>query len=317
MKINKLMNECRLFLGIQTITPSIKEVFVASLTALIATFCIFCLSKTLLSQLNVATEAYILISIAATSVLVFVVPHGVLSQPWQVIGGHLISAVIGVLCFKYFGDHIRIAAALAVSLSIMAMILFRCVHPPGGATALAAVIGGDAIHQLGFFYVLVPTLLNSLLIVFAATLFNYPFQWRRYPSHLFYKNNLTTEISPGDRKNEITTEDFLKSIHEHASFIDVTDEGWIEIFENAKRHAELDDVHPAHIEAGCSYSNGKIGKAWEVRCVESIVGKNIVKYNIEAGVNIGFSGQCSVKKFIQWSKFKAEKNDTGIWGRVA
>ena len=73
------------------------------------------------------------------------------------------------------------AAALAVALAIGAMHYLNCIHPPGGATALSAVIGGDAIHQLGFQYVLTPVLLNVIIVLIVAILFNYPFHWRRYP----------------------------------------------------------------------------------------------------------------------------------------
>ena len=313
---NALTKEIKLFLGIPTIAPTFKEVIVSSLTALLATLCVIYLSKDLLSYFNVHANIYILIPIAATSVLVFVVPHGALSQPWQVITGNLVSAFVGVTCYQYFGDDVTTAAALSVSISIMAMSLLRCVHPPGGATALGAVLGGETIHQLGYSYLLIPTLLNCLIIISVAIVLNYPFQWRRYPSHLYYKNNLTATISPGSRANEVTVEDFMKAVNEHGSFIDITDEGWNEIFEKAKQHAEFDNVHPNNIEFGQTYSNGKIGKEWEIREVLTIDNKKTIKYLVLAGEHTTSSGSCSVKEFIAWSKFKVIKNDIGIWSRL-
>jgi CBS-domain-containing membrane protein len=122
-------------------------------------------------------------SMGASAVLLFAVPHGALSQPWAVLGGHLVSAVIGVACVQVIAEPI-LAAPAAVALAIGGMHYLRCIHPPGGATALNAVIGGEAVQQLGFHYVLTPVLLNALTIVLLALLFNYPFRWRRYPSVL-------------------------------------------------------------------------------------------------------------------------------------
>jgi len=87
----------------------------------------------------------IVASVGAGAVLLFAVPHGVLSQPWPAIGGHLISAIIGVSCVQWI--EIPWLAA-AVGLAVLAMHYARCLHPPGGATALVAVIGGADIHAL-------------------------------------------------------------------------------------------------------------------------------------------------------------------------
>lgn len=311
-----LFKEIRLLLGIPTLTPTLKEICASLITAFIATICVIYFAKLVSNYLNVTNDVYILTSIAATTVLVFAVPHGALSQPWQVILGHAVSACVGVTCYKIFNDSVMLAAALAVALSIVAMLLMKCIHPPGGATALAAVLGGESIHQLGYSYILIPTLLNAFIVVIAAIILNYPFSWRRYPSHLFYRNNSAATISPGERKNEITTEDFLKSVHEHSSFIDITDEGWINIFENAKKHAEIDDVHPVIIESGFAYSNGKIGKEWEIRYVETITKSGMVKYSTHAGIKIGLEDQCHISNFLAWSKFKANKNMNGTWERT-
>lgn len=132
------------------------------------------------AQLGLAGSASVISSMGSSAVLLFVVPHGPLSQPWAVFGGHLVSAIVGVACVKLIADPM-LAAATAVGLAITAMVYLRCIHPPGGATALAVVIGGDAVHRLGFEIVLTPVLLNTVTILLVAVLFNYPFPWRRYP----------------------------------------------------------------------------------------------------------------------------------------
>ncbi|MCB1876251.1 MAG: HPP family protein [Chromatiales bacterium] len=134
-------------------------------------------------ELGLSAAAGLVGSMGASAVLLFAVPHGPLSQPWAVFGGHVISAVVGVSCAQTIQDP-TVAAAAAVALAIGAMHYFRCIHPPGGATALSAVVGGDAVHQLGFQFVLTPVLLNAVTILLVALVFNAPFAWRRYPAAL-------------------------------------------------------------------------------------------------------------------------------------
>lgn len=140
---------------------------------------------TLISQIHLgaAGSVGLVASMGASAVLVFAVPHGPLSQPWPVFGGHLVSALIGVACAQATTES-ALAAPLAVALATGAMQYLRCMHPPGGATALSAVIGGDAVTQMGFHYVLAPVMLNVVTILAIAVLFNFPFRWRRYPATL-------------------------------------------------------------------------------------------------------------------------------------
>jgi CBS domain-containing membrane protein len=121
-------------------------------------------------------------SMGASAVLLFALPHGPLSQPWAVLGGHGCSALIGVACAALIPD-VSLAGALAVGSSIALMQVLRCVHPPGGATALSAVIGGPTVHALGLRYVLTPVLLNALVIVSVAVAFNSLLGTRRYPAY--------------------------------------------------------------------------------------------------------------------------------------
>ncbi|WP_077342969.1 HPP family protein [Pseudocolwellia agarivorans] len=320
MRNNSIVKECRLYLGLPTTKTPFKDIILGSLTSLIAIISVIYFSQLCLNYINVTEQVsyntYVLISIAATSVLVFAIPHGALSQPWQVLAGNVVSALLGVLSWKYLGSNVIVAAAFAVALAILAMSYLRCIHPPGGATALGAVLGGDAIHELGFNYILVPTLLNSVIIILAGIILNYPFRWRRYPSHSYFKTHSEGKISPGDRENEITIEDFMKSISEHGSYIDITDEAWVEIFENAKRHAELDIEHPTEIAAGFAYSNGKIGNKWEIRQI-SAINKQSVKFTVLAGINSGSFGQCTVNEFVSWAKFEVDQNTFGVWARTS
>jgi CBS domain-containing membrane protein len=101
-------------------------------------------------------------------VLLFAVPHRPLSQPWALVGGHMVSAVIGVACAS-LDTALFIASALAVALASGAMYDLRCIHPPGGATAVA---GGESVHARGFHYLVTPVLINVSIILLVAIVFN-------------------------------------------------------------------------------------------------------------------------------------------------
>lgn len=88
-------------------------------------------------------------SFGASAVLIYGVPMGELSQPRNLVGGHVISALVGVIAYNLFSFNIPLAAAMAVSCAIAGMLATNTTHPPGGATALIAVIGGDSVHKLG------------------------------------------------------------------------------------------------------------------------------------------------------------------------
>ena len=144
------------------------------------------------AHLGSAGSVGLVASMGASAVLLFAVPHGPLSQPWPVFGGHLVSAVVGVACTRMIAEP-ALAAPVAVAAAIGAMHYLRCIHPPGGATALSAVIGGDTVHQLGFHYVLTPVLWNATVILLVALAFNYPFRWRRYPIALLQRQRRTPQ----------------------------------------------------------------------------------------------------------------------------
>jgi CBS domain-containing membrane protein len=129
---------------------------------------------------------YLIGSFGASSVLVYGIIQSPFSQPRNLVGGHLVSAFIGVTAHKLAPDIIWIAAPLAVSLAIILMQITKTLHPPGGATALIAVIGSDKIKDLGYMYVFSPVLIGVLILLFTALIFNNMTSSRTYPSHSTY-----------------------------------------------------------------------------------------------------------------------------------
>lgn len=121
-------------------------------------------------------------SFGASAVLAYGVIRSPLAQPRNLVGGHVLSALVGVAMFQMMGSG-WLPAALAVSISIVLMMLTDTVHPPGGATALIAVIGGPAIHDLGYLYALLPAGASALILLLVAVLVNNLSRDRHYPEY--------------------------------------------------------------------------------------------------------------------------------------
>ncbi len=260
-------------------------------------------------------------SMGASAVLLFAVPHGPLSQPWPLLGGHLVSGIIGVACARAVPE-IFLAAALAVSLAIWAMHYLRCIHPPGGATALTAVIGGASVQALGYRYVLAPVLINVLVILCAAVLVNYLFPWRRYPVGLVRRREEAVRLPPAQLEEQagITHADLEYALREIDSFIDVTEEDLARIYTLAAEHSAHRHLQPSQIQVGRAYSNGRYGESWEVRQVVDAAGdaspsKDVVVYKVVAGMNRRTSGTCTRQEFASWAKYEVSRNEY-YWQRV-
>lgn len=107
----------------------------------------------------------------ASAVLLFAASHSPLAQPWSILGGNAISALVGVFTYMWLKDPIA-ASGVALAGSIALMSLLGCLHPPSGAVALTAVLGGSAVHDLGYLFVLWPVGVNSVLLLVCAFIFN-------------------------------------------------------------------------------------------------------------------------------------------------
>lgn len=140
----------------------------------------------LIGQLHSGTfstqdHLFLIGSFGASSVLIYGTINSPFAQPRNLVGGHLISALIGVTMAKLFPDTLWLSSALAVSLSIVLMQVTKTLHPPGGATALIASIGSAKIRSLGYSYVLNPVLSGVVILLLVALIFNNLAPGRRYP----------------------------------------------------------------------------------------------------------------------------------------
>jgi len=120
-------------------------------------------------------------SFGASAVLIYGAIRSPLAQPRNLLGGHIISAVIGVATYNVFHANMWLASSLAVATAIAVMHATKTLHPPGGATALIAVIGSAKIHNLGYFYAVMPVGVGAIIMLIVALLVNNIPKTRRYP----------------------------------------------------------------------------------------------------------------------------------------
>ncbi len=124
-------------------------------------------------------------SLGASALLVYGAIKSPFAQPRNLLGGHILSALIGVCAYKLLAGHLWLASGLAVATSIAVMHATRTAHPPGSATALIAVIGDETVHKLGFLYVFMPVASGALLLLLVALIINNIPRNRRYPEYWF------------------------------------------------------------------------------------------------------------------------------------
>lgn len=257
----------------------------------------------LTGQLLDAGDAVLIVpSLGASAVLLFAVPHSPLAQPWAVFGGHVISALVGVACVQVIPDTLA-AAALAVGLAIGAMHLTRCIHPPGGATALAAVIGSPALQALGFGYALVPIALNVVIILLVGIAFNYPFPWRRYPVSLMHYAKPVRGASEAAAFTEMQIEAAMAKLN---VVLDITAEEVAQIFEHARREAEGGGADRQFVP-GRSYCNDLPGPEWAIRQIiderpSEQPAFDLVVYRVVSGARKHSVGSCTRSEFAAWAR---------------
>lgn len=160
----------------------------------------------------------------ASAVLLFAAPTSPLAQPWSILGGNTVAALVGVTLALLVPDPL-LAASLAIGLSIAAMLMLNCLHPPSGAVALTAVLGGTSIHDAGYWFVLSPVGLNSALIVLVALLFNNA-TGRHYPHLLPARANPlhgTGDELPTHRGG-VTLADMKTAIADYDEIVDLSPE---------------------------------------------------------------------------------------------
>jgi CBS domain-containing membrane protein len=160
---------------------------------------------------------YLVAPVGASSVLLFAVPASPLAQPWPIIGGNTLSALVGILVARLVHQPM-LATVVAVGLAIAVMSLTRCLHPPGGAAALTGVIGGPQVVAAGLSFALVPVCLNSALLVLIGWAFHkltrhaYPHVPAMPPVNTHGTRDPPPQLRVGFRKEDVDAA--LEDLHE-------------------------------------------------------------------------------------------------------
>lgn len=238
-RLNRFINEFIKTLGIENPATSHSEKFISAIGVFISMAGCYSITQYWLSPES--THLFVA-SMAASAVLLFAVPHGALSQPWPLIMSHILSAIIGVACYQQFGNTL-LSACIAVGFSVLIMYYSGCLHPPGGATAFFAVTSGADVHALGFDFVWLVIAANIACLLIVAVLYNGLFHWRRYPAHLFQSADA---VKPTPSQLDISPADLTAALEHNNSFVDVTPDDLLSIYEFAYQHAQ---THKAAREA--------------------------------------------------------------------
>jgi CBS domain-containing membrane protein len=124
----------------------------------------------------VGAQEWLMASLGASALLVFVLPGSPMAQPWAVVAGNTLSAVVGIAVIGLVQEPLM-AIPSAACLAIMGMLIFRCLHPPAAAVALIAVMG----HVTNLSYIVFPVMVDSCLLVITGAIYN-NLTGKKYPN---------------------------------------------------------------------------------------------------------------------------------------
>jgi CBS domain-containing membrane protein len=172
-------------------------------------------------------QVFLAASMGASTILAIAVHHSPLSQPWAIVGGHLVGATSGLLAAALVANPV-LACLLAMALTVLAQMSLRCLHAPGGGTALLPVLGGAALRAEGLGFVGV-VLLNALVLLAYALVVNNLLPGRRYP--LAFAPRPLTPANPVFRE-----EDLLSALRSMEGYIDVSPDDLERIYQHARNH---------------------------------------------------------------------------------
>ena len=298
-------------IGIENIPVGHAERLISGAGGIVAIYLLFVLERGLLGE---AGAALVIASMGASAVLLFAIPHGALSQPWAVIVGHVVSAAVGVTVARLIPDT-ALAAALAVGLSIGLMHYLRALHPPGGATALTAVIGGPQVQALGYAFVLTPVLLNAVIMVMAAVALNWAFAWRRYPA-AFGRRPVPAKALPPQHP-AMTHADFTAALARIGTFIDIDERDFVRLMQLTQEAADERRIKPEAIRLGAYYSNAAFGADWSVRRIVDVDGSAAdgrVIWRAVAGRGRNETGLSTRNEFVAWAAHEVVRSES-TWVR--
>jgi CBS domain-containing membrane protein len=208
------------FITIDPINLSLKGKFIS----VVSCFSVILLTAWITQQFTSSTAYPIIVaSMGASAVILFIMPTSPLAQPWPLVGGQLVSAVIGVASAQVFTDTV-FASACAVGGSVLVMLLLRCLHPPGAATALTPIMAG-AMSSIGYDFILLPVALNVAIMLLMAIVINRWLLRYDYPTAPHQAENKKHQYSPLIQPSQrvgISEQDLEQALENRDMFMDVS-----------------------------------------------------------------------------------------------
>ena len=315
--MKKIWWDIKHIVGVPAHTPSWREQFASVITSATGIAIVAWIASQILQ--SGSHNPILITSIGATAVLLFAVPHGALSQPWAVFGGHTVSALVGLAVAHTLGGGI-LQAALAVALAISAMHLCKCIHPPGGATSLSIILAAHDNILLPWTFVLNPLWLNVVPIIILTYILNLPFPWRRYPAnihtHLAVLPLNTTQL---EQEMPFSEQHLASALDEIDAVIDISDDQLQQVYHALARQQEDTHIPQEKLRPGAHYSNGLSGIEWAVRKIidssEPSARKQKIIYKTITGANKGEIRVIPRKLFAAWARYEVVAG-TERWRRV-
>lgn len=211
---------------------SARDKFCGALGALLGLLCTEWIARHALGVAN----PWFIAPMGASAVLAFAAPASPLAQPWPLMAGNVSAALVGVFFAQWIPEP-GLAAACAAAAAIAVMFSLRCLHPPSGAVALTAVLGGPSIAKLGYAYALYPVALNSALLLCIAIVFNGVFK-RNYP-HRHAGTAPAALNNAAATRLGFTSADLDDALRNHEQLLDISKDDLADIVLEAERRASL------------------------------------------------------------------------------
>jgi CBS domain-containing membrane protein len=205
---------------------SIKGKVVSIISGFVAIFMVALVTKEFGLHLGVAAPI-IVSSIGASAAILFIIPHSPLGQPWPLIGGQLVSATVGMACAQFIPDA-ALASGCAVAGSFSAMLLLRCLHPPGASTALAPIMGGAPLIAFGYDFVWLPVGINVAVIFVMAIVINRWVLGIEYPLQ---------HLQPVANKTGVSEQDIKQALENMDTFLDIAPEDLNKLLTEAEKYS--------------------------------------------------------------------------------
>jgi CBS domain-containing membrane protein len=259
------------------------------------------------------TTWLMLASLGASSVLIFAASQAPMSQPWPVMGSHLIAAMVGVTVTMVLSDPIWMAAT-ALFVTTILMFTLRCVHPPGAATSLIAVASAYAGHNIGYDFVLFPVLTNLVVLISFAVLFHAQHPQKRYPA--YFSDSMPHLEQETDRPN-LSHQAFIQSLQKMNGFVDINEEE-LRSFITLINNQQIQTIYKEY-QVGQCFSNGKVGNQWSVVEIQDLYyNVNQKLTHIHLKPRAGKSPESLMMTPLQfkgWMAYPVEPKSSG-WQRV-